>query len=129
MRYLISVTLFFFLASCATRSIIPGAIANGDPIKIKVESKGPVVSFYDVMVQKNGEEYELTHQENQTSSIYKLPANKIELLSEMEAWLKDLGYITKARYFEITIVSGTKKKMYRVNTDIVHDFLTGLKKK
>jgi hypothetical protein len=130
MRNLIFITLLALLASCSTRAIIPGAIANGQQIKIKVESKGGALSsFYDVLIQKAGEDYELTHQEANISVTYKLPSNKLELLKQMEFWLKDLRYITEAKYYLMTITAGNKTSTYKINTDIMHDFITGLKKK
>lgn len=109
---------------------MPDAINKGEIINIRVEQRnGTSVSFYDVVIQKNGEEYELMVKGLEKNNTYKLPSNKLELLSEMEVSLKELRYITEAKYFVMTITTANKTKSYKVNTDIMHDLITGLKKK
>lgn len=129
MRYLAFILVFIFLPSCLTKSIIPTAIGNGARISIKVQSLGGIgSSFYEVNIEKKGEEYELVHLENNISTAYKVPANKLELLSEMEMNLKALNKL-REKYFCLTISSDKKSKSYNINTDIMHDFISGLKKK
>lgn len=121
--------MFLFLTSCATRGIIPDAISKGETISINVETKGDTyVSFYELVIQKNGEEYELMQLEHYNTITYKLPSNKLELLSEMEPNFKGLNSLGN-KYFVVTISTALNKKIYKINTDVVHDFITGLKKK
>jgi hypothetical protein len=46
----------------------------------------------------------------------------------MENSFKDLHTLTGLSYCQITIETGKQKRAYKINTDIMHDFITGLKK-
>ena len=120
-------------SSCSsTGSIISSAINNGQPLSIRAEKHGDAwtdpLDFYVADVKKNGEAYELHVTKGSEMGIYKLPSNKLSLLSQMENSLKDLHYLDQLSYHLITIRSGKRKKSYKINTDIMKDFIGGLKK-
>jgi hypothetical protein len=124
--------LLFLGYACNTTSIISNAVKKSTEVTIRVENHNDAwtdpTHTYTATVKKNGELYELQVNDQTTYTVYKLPANKLELLCEMENSFKDLRPKTALSYCNITIETGKQKRVYRINTDIVHDFITGLKK-
>lgn len=118
--------------SCNTTSIITRAVKNSEEATIQVENKGDApnnpANTYTTTLKKNGELYELHVVQQTKTTVYKLPANKLELLCEMENSFKDLHAKTPHAYYKVTIQSAKQKRVFLINTDIVHDFITGLKK-
>jgi len=118
------------ICSCG-KWIIPDAIKNNKPLLIEVMPHGDAWTnpkdFYKAEVVKKGEEYEFVVTRSNGVTIYNLPPNKLNLLSQFEGNLKDLT--ASLKYIEITISSENQKKSFQVNTDIVSDFIGGLKKK
>ncbi len=124
------IILVFIPISC-TPSLLRNGLRNGDPITIRVENHGDTFTgrsqFYVSEIRKNGETFEMEVTKAETKVTYLLPPNKILLLSEIEVFLNDLNDVHLS-YYLVIIQSNKKKNSYRINTDIVNDFITGLKK-
>lgn len=127
----IMIGVFFLGYACNTTSIISNAVKKSTEVTIRVENHGDGLTdpthTYTATVKKNGELYELQVSRQTTYTVYKLPANKLELLCEMENSFKDLHAQTARSYYQITIQTNQQKRVYRINTDIVQDFISGLK--
>jgi len=129
MRFTITFICIILFTSCITKGVIPTAISKGEKINIRVENRGGAFTpFYDVLIQKNENEYELIHIDNSITNIYKLPINKLNLLLQMEVSFLDLNKLG-GKYCHVTISSSTSKRSYKINTDLVANFIKGLKKK
>lgn len=128
-----AVLLLLICSSCSTVYIISSAINGGETISISIQKhqageKGTSES-YNAYIKKNGEEYELHVAKKEELVIYKLPANKLNLLKEMENSFDQLKPLPNSTYYLIKIQTNKRKSTYRINTDIIKDFIGGLKKK
>jgi hypothetical protein len=125
--------LILFCISCqSSKGLVSEAIKNKQEVSIRVEKyegtlTGPL-EFYTLQVKKNTDAYELHVTKKELLSIYKLPANKLTLLSEMETFFDDLHNNMLSSYYQVIVQYNTKKRAFKINTDIVADFIGGLKK-
>lgn len=125
--------LLCLCSSCIATSIISSAINNGETIFISVQKnqageKSPSDPYYSHII-KNGDEYELHVAVKEELIIYKLPINKLNLLKEIENSFDQLKPLPNSTYYLIKIQTNKRKRSYRINTDIIKDFIGGLKKK
>jgi len=118
-----------FLFSCTS---IQQAIIQGKPVAIRIERHGDAWTdpsqFYVCEVKRNGGEHEFHVTKDSNTVIYLLPSAKLTLLYEMEMAFKDLHQWALS-YYLVIVQSYKTKRSYRINTDIVANFITGLKKK
>ncbi len=128
-----AIILLLICSSCSTVSIISSAINSGESISISVQKhqageKSPSGPYYTHVI-KNGDEFELHTAIKEELVIYKLPTNKLNLLKEMENSFDQLKPLPNSTYYLIKIQTNKIKRSYRINTDIIKDFIGGLKKK
>lgn len=128
-----AILLLLIFTSCNTTSIISSAINSGETISISVEKhqagdKGPSDPYYTHVI-KNGGEFELHVAVKDDLVIYKLPINKLNLLKEMENSFDQLKPLPNTTYYLIKVHTNKRKSTYRINTDIIKDFIGGLKTK
>ncbi len=119
-----------FLFSCTS---IQEAIITGKPVVVSVEHHGDAwtdpTTFYTTEIKKSGEDYEFHVTKNDTLTIYKLPPNKLTLFYGMEEGFKDLNSNTSLSYYRIIVSAGASKRNYKINTDLIANFIKGLKRK
>jgi hypothetical protein len=125
-------SLFFivglFLFSCTS---IQQAVVLEKPVVFNVEQHGDAWTdpsqFYSAEIKRNGGEHELHVTKNSVTTIYKLPSNKLTLIYEMEMGFKDIKS-NGPSYYKITTITDKTKRIYKVNTDLVSNLITGLSK-
>jgi hypothetical protein len=119
----------FFLFSCSS---IQQAAIQHKRVWISVESVNETDNnpnfFYLAEIKQNLNEFEFQVEQNGVTTIYKLPSNKLTLLYEMEMGLKDIQ-TNNPIHQKIIINTNKTKRTYKVNTDLIANFITGLKKK
>lgn len=99
-------------------------------VSITVESNKDLNYSYSAEVKKSGTEYEFHVIKNDTRSIYQLPPNKLGLLYSLEEGLKDIKVQNSlAQHYKVVIRASSSKKIYKINTDLIANFIGGLKKK
>jgi hypothetical protein len=119
----------FFLFSCSS---IQQDVIQHKRVWISVESVNETDNnpnfFYLAEIKQNLNEFEFQVEQNGITTIYKLPSNKLTLLYEMEMGLKDIQ-TNNPIHQKIIINTNKTKRTYKVNTDLIANFITGLKKK
>lgn len=99
-------------------------------VSIAVESNKDLNYSYTTEVKKNGTEYEFHVVKNGTRSIYPLTPNKLILLYSLEEGLKDIKVKDPlVQHYKVIIKAASSKRIYKINTDLVANFIGGLKKK
>jgi hypothetical protein len=119
--------IFLILSSCTS---IQQAVIQDKQVIIRVQHVSYTYSpqFYSCEVKRNGGEREFHVTNDSTTTVYLLPSNKLTLLYEMEMGLKDIK-ATRFSEYKVIIQADKAKRSYRVNTDLIANFITGLKKK
>jgi hypothetical protein len=121
---------FAFHFSCLT---VQQAVILGKPVSFKVENISSTLdgtsAIYTAEIRGSGGVYEFHVRRGPDTEIYQLPSNKLTLLYEMEMGFKDIKRSVDHRYTRVTVNTHKSKRIYEINTDLIANFITGLKKK
>lgn len=121
---------FFFLFSCLS---VQQAVILGKPVSFKVvsclDTRYGAEDIYTAEVMRNAGEYELHVRRGPLTEVYYLPSNKLTILYQMEAGFKDIKGSYSHSYHHVTVTANKSVRKYKINTDLIANFITGLKKK
>jgi hypothetical protein len=130
MKIPVYIIILLFLFSCTS---IQQAVVQRKPVSFKVENNtnrlNGNIEVYTAEIKYVGGEYEFHVRRGTDSEIYFLPSNKLSLLYGMEMAFKDIKRLVDHRYTRVTVTANKSKRIHEINTDLVANFISGLKKK
>ena len=85
--------------------------------------------IYTAEIKCNAGEYEFHVKRGPDVQVYYLPSNKLSLLYQMETAFKDIKRSNSHSYHHVTVIANKSKRTHEINTDLIANFITGLKKK
>ena len=124
---------YIFFLSILSCTSIQQAVVQRKPVSFIVENITNTlygdVGIYTAEIRYKGGEYEFHVRRGPDTEIYFLPSNKLSLLYEMEIAFKDIKRSIDHRYTRVTVIANKSKRIHETNTDLIANFISGLKKK